>query len=405
MVTKKRDLRTGRAVWQGRSRPQVETQVLACDLETEVLVVGAGITGAFVAQALAAEGMDVAVVDRRGPACGSTAASTALVQYEIDVPLTMLSARIGLDRARRAWRRSRLAVDALAGVLRSVGCADMVQRDTLYLAGNVLDPEALRQESAARRAVGLETSFLGQAQLRSRFGIRARGALMTYGNLAIDPRKATLSLLADAVANRARIFAPADIVGVEARQRHVTARTKTGEAIKARHLVFATGYEMPKAVPGRGHKIISTWAFATRPQRSRLWPGEVMIWEAADPYLYIRTTSDGRVICGGEDEEFSDAERRDALIERKTRTLERKLARVLPGIDARADLAWAGSFGNSSTGLPTIGKVPGMPNCWAALGYGGNGTTYSRIAAEIIRGALCGRPDADADLYDFRSRA
>ena len=42
-----------------------------------------------------------------------------------------------------------------------------------------------------------------------------------------------------------------------------------------------------------------------------------------------------------------------------------------------------------------------MPNCWAALGYGGNGTTYARIATDVICGALIGQPDADADLYDF----
>ena len=129
-----------------------------------------------------------------------------------------------------------------------------------------------------------------------------------------------------------------------------------------------------------------------------------MIWEAADPYLYVRTTPDGRVICGGEDEEFSDEEKRDALLARKTATLQRKLKQLLPNIDTRIDFAWTGSFGQSSTGLPTIGPVPRMPNCWAALGYGGNGTTYSRIAADVIAGALAGRPDADADLYGFSRR-
>jgi glycine/D-amino acid oxidase-like deaminating enzyme len=127
-----------------------------------------------------------------------------------------------------------------------------------------------------------------------------------------------------------------------------------------------------------------------------------MIWEAADPYLYVRTTPDGRVICGGEDEGFSDEAHRDALIAKKTRALERKLHRLLPVIDSSAEFAWTGSFGQSATGLPTIGPIPGMPNCWAAFGYGGNGTTYSRIAADIICGALAGRPDVDADLYGFR---
>ncbi len=166
--------------------------------------------------------------------------------------------------------------------------------------------------------------------------------------------------------------------------------------------MFATGYEFPKDVPQRGHKIVSTWAIATKPQPRRLWPEQCLIWEASEPYLYLRSTPDGRVICGGEDEEFADAAKRDALLPRKTKTLERKLAKLFPDLDARAAFAWTGSFGQSKTGLPTIGAVPGMPHCFVALGYGGNGITYSRIAAEIVTGALTGKPDSDADLYDFR---
>ncbi len=126
-----------------------------------------------------------------------------------------------------------------------------------------------------------------------------------------------------------------------------------------------------------------------------------MIWEASEPYLYVRTTGDGRIVCGGEDEDFSNEEKRDALLGRKTKTLQRKLGRLIPHADTRADFAWTGSFGSSATGLPRIGAVPGMPNCWVALGYGGNGTTYARIAADVICGALTGHPDVDADLYDF----
>ena len=75
-----------------------------------------------------------------------------------------------------------------------------------------------------------------------------------------------------------------------------------------------------------------------------------------------------------------------------------------PELTPRAEFAWTGSFGQSASGLPTIGRVPDWPNCWVALGYGGNGIAYSRIAADIIAGALTGHPDIDADLYDFRRK-
>jgi glycine/D-amino acid oxidase-like deaminating enzyme len=128
-----------------------------------------------------------------------------------------------------------------------------------------------------------------------------------------------------------------------------------------------------------------------------------MLWEASDPYVYLRCAG-RRIICGGEDEEFSNDEKRDALIARKAAILQRKLKKLLPGTDTRVDYAWAGSFGASTTGLPTIGKMPGKPRCLVAMGYGGNGTTYSRIAAEIIRAELMGHDDPDADLYRVRRR-
>lgn len=400
MATASRDLRTGRSIWERHRTPGVAHRPLRRDLDTDVLVIGAGITGAMVADALTGAGLKVVIVDRRGPAKGSTAASTALVQYEIDKPLSLLTRKIGKPRAVQAWRRARLAVDALGARLRELNVPDVERRDSLYLAGNLLDRDGLERERNARRAAGLACRLLGRTELRE-LGIARNAALLGYDNFVVDPRKATFALLNAALAHKARIFAPVDVADVEATRAGVTAITADGRRIHCRHLVFASGYELPHHVPRRGHKINSTWAIATAPQKRRLWPGQCMIWEAAEPYLYVRTTSDGRVICGGEDEEFSDEDARDALLECKTKVLARKLRKLLPGIDNAVDFAWTGTFGETATGLPIIGEVPGLPHCWVALGYGGNGITYARVAADVICGALTGHPDVDADLYDF----
>jgi glycine/D-amino acid oxidase-like deaminating enzyme len=405
VVTKARDLRTGRSIWEGRRTLRVPHGPLARDIETDVLVIGAGITGAMVADALAASGLNVAIVDKRGLARGSTTASSALVLYEIDTPLIRLAGKIGRRDAARAWRRSRLAVDALAARLGELCVPGIVRRDALYLAGDALDQDDLAREHDARRAAGLASQFLDRKVLRRRFRIARQAALLAYGNLTLDPRLTTLALLQAAAAHKTTIFAPVEIVDLDARKSGVTATAANGRRIRCKQLVFASGYELPDHVPRRGHKIISTWVITTVAQPRRLWPEQCMIWEASDPYLYVRTTPDGRVICGGEDEEFSDERKRDALLPRKTKALRRKLGRLLPGLDTTVEFAWTGTFGQSATGLPKIGPVPRLPNCWAALGYGGNGITYARIAADIIAGALTGRPDIDADLYDFSSRA
>src|SRR5690606_26953096 len=71
------------------------------DLDCEVIVVGGGITGALVADRLTEEGFEVTVIDRRDICSGSTSASTALLQYEIDVSLVDMKEIIGEEKANR----------------------------------------------------------------------------------------------------------------------------------------------------------------------------------------------------------------------------------------------------------------------------------------------------------------
>ena len=78
--------------------------------------------------------------------------------------------------------------------------------------------------------------------------------------------------------------------------------------------MFATGYELPDRVPHRGHTIRSTRASATVALKRRLWPEQCMIWEASDPYLYLRTTPDGGSSAVARTKSFSDDGKRDALL-------------------------------------------------------------------------------------------
>jgi glycine/D-amino acid oxidase-like deaminating enzyme len=67
-------------VWSAYTRPAIPTHKLSRDISTDVLVIGAGVSGAMVAEELGEAGFSVAIVDRRKPLAGSTSASTALLQ-------------------------------------------------------------------------------------------------------------------------------------------------------------------------------------------------------------------------------------------------------------------------------------------------------------------------------------
>lgn len=401
-MRRKLDLRSGRPVWFAYRVPPVPAQKLARDIKTDVAIVGMGISGAMIAEALTAEGHDVVCLDRRGPMKGSTAATTALVQFEIDQPLTKLSAMIGRTKAERAWRRSRLAIENLAARIGDLGIeCRLGRRGSLYLAGNVLGQGDLAKEADARLQAGIYARHLTRKPLAEQFGIERDGALLSHGNLTLDPRLLTAGLLNTARERGARFYAPVEAVRIAAEKDEVSIETRDGPTVTARHAVLATGYELLEMVPGAKHQIISTWAIATKPQPRKLWPQQAFVWEASDPYLYMRATRDGRVICGGEDEEFADEEKRDALLAKKAETLSRKLKKLFPQLDTEPQFSWAGSFGTTTTGLPYIGQLPRHPRIHAVMGYGGNGITYSQIASEVIASTIAGRDDGDCDLYAF----
>jgi glycine/D-amino acid oxidase-like deaminating enzyme len=407
-ATVTRDLRTGEAVWTRETKPRVPTVRLARDARCDVLIVGAGISGALVADALSDAGLNVLIVDRRRSLAGSTSASTALLQYEIDTPLSNLARKIGKPSPERIWQRSRLALDALRERTRHLGIdAGCINRDSLYLEGDVLDVDGLRAEGQARRAAGFEVSFLSRSDVQETYGIRRRAALLGFDSLAVNPVQLAAGFLRAALSRGTCLSAETEIVDVKTSRTGIEAATAHGPTIHARNLIFATGYEFPKSVPMKGHQIISTWAIATVAQPRRIWPTGCFIWEASDPYLYLRPGPDGTIICGGEDEEFSDATRRDEKIPIKTERLRRKLAALFPdrGLDMRVQHAWCGSFGASNTGTPTIGAIPGMAGCFAVLGYGGNGITFSMLAAQLLRTTLTGGVDQDAALFAFTSGA
>ena len=167
-ATQHRDLRTGTPVWP-RPRTALDRPTpLDANVVTDVVVVGGGVTGALVTDGLLRAGLRVVVVDRRGWARGSTAASTALLQFDLDQPLIHLRRKLGLDAAARAYTRSAAAVDYLRGRVTDLGLrCGLRERHAVYLPGNVLDARGLAAEARARDAIGLRSQLLDRAALRA----------------------------------------------------------------------------------------------------------------------------------------------------------------------------------------------------------------------------------------------
>ncbi|THF83561.1 FAD-binding oxidoreductase [Deinococcus sp. KSM4-11] len=396
------DLRSGRAFWPLTNGLMHTYPPLHADERADVLVIGAGITGALLADALRAAGFDTVVLDRRDAATGSTSASTALLQYEIDTNLVDLIPMIGQSGAERAYQLCRDSIDAIRALTATLpdDCG-FKERGSLYYASNRKDARVLERERAARQAAGLKVDLLDHRDLKARYGISAPNALFSPDGAEVDPYRLAQHLLWRAQERGARVYDRTTVERLDEGRTDFTAHTDRGAKVHAKYVIVATGYEAETFLGRRLAQLKNSYALATEPVGREPWTGACLIWETARPYLYARTTADGRVVVGGEDDPFNSPAKRERSLPAKQRRLERKLERLLPDLELEVAFAWAGTFGETKDGLAYIGPKTTGSRLLFALGYGGNGITYSVQAARMLTAYVQGRPDPDMEIFSL----
>lgn len=405
------DLISGTPFWPLRDGLLATYSPLPGNRAVDVAVIGAGITGALTADRLARAGHEVVVLDRREAARGSTAASTALLQYEIDTSLSDLAARHGWAAAAMAYRDCRDAVHALRELAGEFGGEiDFKDKASLLLASQQGHVRRLRREFEARQRAGFRVHWLEAGDLRERSSLPHPAGILTSRRDAaqVDAHALTHGLLQRAQAAGAGVHDRTAVTHWHRAGGRLVLHTDREAVVRAKCVVVATGFEAGPFLPRQIMELNSTYAMVTEPlpERPGLPKGEPLIWETRRPYCYLRTTADGRLLAGGYDDPYRDPAERDRRVSGKARLLERKLRRWFPNIPRiEADWTWAGTFAETKDGLPYIGEHGSRPGFWFALGYGGNGITYSQIAARLLDQRLRGEPDETGErLYRFKRK-
>ncbi len=398
------DLHSGLPYWVIKNELYNYFHPLEDDLITDVLIIGSGITGALVAHELCEAGIPCAVIDKRTIATGSSAASTSQLQYEIDVPLSEMAAILDEKTAVEAYQASLQSITDIEQVFKKTGLNPGFARiPSLFLASYKKDLKLLEREYDIRRKYSLPVDFLSADELQQKHRISAPGALKNNEAAQMDCYQAATSLLQHHLNKKElRLYSHTEITRFQEKKGGYALVTHTGKTVRCKYVVIAAGFEAGKFLPKPVMQLNSTYALISQPvSEALLWPERSLIWETKRPYFYMRTTEDNRMMIGGEDEEFKDPVKRDALLRAKVRKLENQFRKLYPDIPFQTDMAWCGTFSSTTDGLPYIGPWPGKPRMFFALGYGGNGITFSMIAAQIIRHRLQGINDNREDLFGF----
>lgn len=397
------ELRTGEPYWAIRNGLLQSYPPVRSDQSAEVVVLGAGITGALVARALAIEGADVLVVDRHDVGMGSSAASTGLLQYATDCSLTSLIAQLGEEAAVTIYQMGQEAVSTIEALGLEIGDASgFHRRPSLYLASNESATAALMREYLIQKQHGFDVSWLDRKAIEGFYGFDAAAALHCEGDGEVDCYRLVHALMADAARRGVRVFDRTEIVRITAGRSGVVLETDRGHRITAGQFISAAGYQTEEELLRTSAELSSTWAIVSEPVDSFAgWEDRCLIWETARPYFYLRTTDDGRVMAGGRDTASPTRHESRRQLHRQADALASHVRRMFPAMDLEVAYRWGGVFATTEDSLPLVGTRPEFPNTWFALGYGGNGITFGVMAASVIRDAYRGMTHPAANLFSF----
>ena len=133
-------------------------ETLDGDRKTEIAVIGAGMAGILIADALQSAGHEVIVLEANRVASGQTRGTTAKITSQHGLFYHKLIRSHGMEKARQYAAANEAAIREYRRIVSERGIDCDLEEQRAYLYGN--DPEALTQEAACAKELGIEASFV-----------------------------------------------------------------------------------------------------------------------------------------------------------------------------------------------------------------------------------------------------
>jgi glycine/D-amino acid oxidase-like deaminating enzyme/nitrite reductase/ring-hydroxylating ferredoxin subunit len=360
---------------------------LAGDLDVDVAIVGAGITGLTAALLLAERGRTVAVLEKETIAAGETGNTTAHITVSVDTRYHFLRRKYSADEARVVADASRAALAKIAELVErySIDCHFRRVPGYLYTEKRKYVAE-LKNEAAAAREAGLDARWIEDVPLP----FETRGAVLWPDQAQFHPREYIAALAQYAQAAGARIHEQTFVSGIHDGTPCVV-ETERGR-VTAKSVFMATN------VPIVGFTHVHTKAAAYRTYALAFSDTghhpDGLFWDTADPYHYTRwqETDDGTyLIVGGEDHRVGEEEDTEGCFTRLG-----DYARQYFGSHPLRT-RWSGQVIEPHGGLPLIG---GSGNLYISTGYAGQGMTFGTAGAMLIADLVSGVDNPWAKTFD-----
>ena len=368
---------------------------LTASSETDVVIIGGGLTGVLSAYLLAKKGKRVVLLEKRTMGSGATGYTTGFLTQSIDTNLADLLWMLGQEKAKLVTNSHGEGVRLLEQIVKDerIDC-EFVRCDNVVFAeaGKENDAGALAGELKAAVILGLEASI----EPADRLPFPNVGSLRVMNQAKYHPLKFLAGLAIAAQKAGAVLYENTEASSIETSPTGVTVHVGA-LCIKAAW-VFSASYQ-PFAQPvGLYLKKAMYVSYVLELKVPKGSLPEATYEDTDNPYHYFRTDSldtHDRIIVGGEDHRLDVPLSRD----KNFALLERYVEKTFPVLSYDIVTRWRGHVLEPIDGLAFIGPYKDK-RTWYAFGFSGNGMTYAPIAATMFCDAVIGAHNPWREIYD-----
>jgi glycine/D-amino acid oxidase-like deaminating enzyme/nitrite reductase/ring-hydroxylating ferredoxin subunit len=348
-------------------------------MQTEVAVIGAGITGLTAALLLKRAGKQVIVLEKDDVASGTSGSTSAHLSTMPDWGYATLERKHGKPVSSAVARALTGSIGLIESLIEELGIdCSFARVDGYYAAEREKHDASVDRELGAARRAGLLVE--GTNSVPVPFPVSSAVHFPRQGRF--HPL-AYLNALAERVEGdgshvftRTRVTELGDGEPCEVRTSGGTVRA--GSVVLATHSPLGFNLVQTEIAPYRSYCIACTIDDQL---------GDVLIWNTEEPYDYVRKQPDyaeNLVIVGGKDHKTAHESEPEAF--------ERLEHYVRDRFHVREVLnRWSAEFFEPSDGLPYIGLSPGAKHTYVATGFSGDGLAWGTASARYIADVLLER--------------
>ncbi len=382
------------------------------DIDVDVVIVGSGSTGMSAALYLAQEqGIPAVVLEANQTSWGCSSRSGGQGQNASGrLNRSQWTARWGLDIARQLDAEIRAGFENFRELTRQIDC-DAFDGGHLYLAHRPEKLAYLRQTAQVmREQFGYRPRMLSADEVRRDYCDEREnaGALLEAEGIGIHPLKMTYGLSRKARALGVKLHPASPVQGWHTVNGVHHLRTPGGTVRAKRVAVCTGGYTGQTLNPLLKNKImpilsnsVVTRVLTDAEMTACNVRSETFMTDTRTLRFYYRFLKGNRLQLGSRSS-VTGADAEDPIhLKLLTDAIARKFP-PLAGIDI--DYSWWGWVDVSHDMMPRIAQPDPAKSIWYAIGYGGNGVSFSTWAgkrlAERIAGKDSGRDVFSLPIYD-----